>query len=81
MSTAGETIADAMNGKGCLGKAAYGEPVFILRAQDKFAPLLVEFWALLVFNEGVKGGKAITAGVVAKEMKDWQRIHGCKIPD
>ena len=32
-------------GKGCLGKAADDEPVFILRAQDMLAADLVDKWA------------------------------------
>src|ERR1700730_449746 len=38
----------AAKGEGCLGKAADDEPVFILRAQDIFAPDLVREWADLI---------------------------------
>lgn len=36
------------NSDSCLSKAGDDEPIFVLRAQDKFAPALVELWAILV---------------------------------
>lgn len=54
-----------------------GEPVFVLRAQDKFAPVLVELWAELV-REGPKYNDAWQH---AKTMRHWQKANGCKLPD
>lgn len=45
MATKAETIAAALKGEGCLGKAADDEPVFVLRAQDMHACSLVLQWA------------------------------------
>ena len=45
MGTKKQELALAAQGKGCLGKAADDEPVFILRAQDKCAPQHVREWA------------------------------------
>jgi hypothetical protein len=35
----------AANGRGCLGRAADDEPVFVLRGQDMLAPDLIDLWA------------------------------------
>lgn len=64
----------------CYEKAkATGEPVFVLRAQDTFAPLLVEVWASMVgvFN----ANKADQAEKIASNMRTWQKMNGCKVPD
>ena len=84
MSTARETIIAATQGHGCLGKAANDEPVFVLRAQDKFAPALVEMWASLFLAEYVPGTateKAQGAMMVAQRMRVWQQTERVKIPD
>jgi hypothetical protein len=82
--TAFETICAADHGMGCLGKAAPDEPVFVLRAQDKFAPVLVRLWASLVLNETSAGGntdKAQQAEMIAHEMSIWQMENKKKLPD
>ena len=66
----------------CLQKAGNDEPIFVLRSKDKFAPLIVEFWANLV--EAANGGeipKSVEAFELANKMRDWQKINGCKSPD
>lgn len=81
-------------GRGCLGKAADDEPVFILRAHDQFAPAVVKFWQTLVAAECLhrllRGAKAEMnptlykideAGLLRVAMEAWQAEHGCKIPD
>lgn len=45
MATAKETIAAALRGEECLGRAADDEEVFVLRAQDESAPTVVRRWA------------------------------------
>ena len=44
MLTKKEVLEEAARGEGCLGKAADDEVVFVLRAKDKLAPLLVRHW-------------------------------------
>ena len=66
----------------CLSAAADDEPLFVLRAKDKFAPLVVELWRLLVKEEsGGETRKTRMAMRLAEEMRQWQKAHGCKVPD
>jgi hypothetical protein len=46
MATKKETIDAALQGLGCLGKAAPDEEVFVFRAQDMLAPTFIRKWAL-----------------------------------
>lgn len=57
------------------------EPVFLLRAQDKLAPGIVEAWAENLLD---CGGDQVLANMAFKHaqlMREWQREHGCKLPD
>lgn len=75
---------------GCFANAAEDEPVFVLRAKDKFAPAVIEFWADLV-AEAVAGTasseadwsrrKVKGARALAHHMRAWQVLNSCKIPD
>ena len=62
-----------------------GEPVFIIRAHDVFAPMLVEHWASMVQatigNRGRNCNKAEGARQIADHMRDWTRRNGNKVPD
>lgn len=59
-----------------------GEPVFILRARDIFAPDTVRFWAgQLEMTRGKTHPKTEEAYLLADKMEDWQKSHGRKIPD
>jgi len=69
---------------------ALPEPVFILRAQDKFAPTLIERWAAEVENANKdRAGewaekterKVKEARSLAHEMRAWQALNPPKIPD
>ena len=74
----------AARGEGCLGKAADDEILFVLRAQDRFAPQLVEHWAHLVVQAGgaASEAKAAAAAVLAEDMRNWQaRTQRAKVPD
>lgn len=58
------------------------EPVFVLRARDRVAPQVVEWWA----SEAVKAGatnhrKLGQALARAAEMRRWAEAHGNRIPD
>lgn len=69
---------NAANGKGCLGKAADDEPVFILRAQDALAADLVETWAIQANVAGCPWDKVKEAKQLAQAMREWP---GRKNPD
>ena len=70
-----------------------GEPVFTLRAQDKFAPAVVEWWADCVeahlHNSLSDAGgpvdrgrrKIVEARALAHTMRAWQVLNNCKVPD
>jgi hypothetical protein len=62
----------------CLRKAAPDEPVFVLRAQDELAPMVVRKWVELAFKAGVNNEKLIAADACQKEMQTWPTR---KMPD
>jgi hypothetical protein len=62
---------NAAAGKGCLGKAADDEPVFILRAQDALAAELVELWAIRARSAGCPVDKVREAQDLADQMMRW----------
>lgn len=65
--------------KSCLNKAADDEPIFVLRAKDPLAPLLVRRWAELARGtDSHDQAKQISALRVSGEMEKWFRMHiGC----
>lgn len=73
-----ETAPDAT---GCLAKAKDDEPLFILRAQDALAPLLVRQWVERAVIAGVPEEKVHEALQLADRMEDWARENGKKVPD
>lgn len=81
MTTALEELTAANAGKGTLGKAADDEPVFILRAQDEFAPEIVERWALRLETVAGRTPKVREARALAHKMRAWQEMNGAKVPD
>jgi hypothetical protein len=78
MALAKRERALVRNGKGSLGKAADDEPVFILRGQDRLAPILVELWAELARSHGCPSGKVREARSMATAMRRWPKR---KYPD
>ena len=58
-----------------------GEEIFVLRAQDSFAPEAIEMWALTAGMRGAKREKVEAARACAQRMRLWQAEHGSKIPD
>ena len=63
-------------------KAGLDEPIFILRAQDVMAPVIVELYALHCTTlPGMTRAKIDGVREAAKEMRVWQQINGCKVPD
>jgi len=57
--------------KGCIAAAHEDEPVFVLRAQDKLAPALVEAWARLASEHGCGIDKVQEALRCAAAMISW----------
>lgn len=75
-----------------LKKLRPGEPIFCLRAGDKFAPEIIERWAQLVdaYDKQVveevriqssRRSKIKEAKALAHQMRAWQELNGSKIPD
>lgn len=82
------------NGKGILAKAAADEPLFILRANDKFMPDLLELWIAKVQEAAQtptqgeahdvvrkRSRKIEEARALLRQVRTWQGINGCKVPD
>jgi hypothetical protein len=65
----------------CLAKAGDAEPIFVLRAQDQLAPIVVRKWGQLAHQAGVSRDKVQGAYALADEMEAWQAEHGAKRPD
>lgn len=66
------------NPNSCLNKADADEPLFILRAKDPIAPLVVRAWAMLSQQlRAHSGQKCYEAVIVAEDMEEWRtRMHG-----
>lgn len=62
-------------------KIPENEPVFLLRAKDKLAPELLLRWASKLRLEGGQPEMAEMVTNHAQKMLDWQKEHGCKLPD
>lgn len=62
----------------CLINAGDDEPIFVLRAQDVLAPLMVRTWAELARERGTPEAKVQAALDTAKQMQEW---HTRKVPD
>jgi len=69
------------NIKDLSGRIPDNEPVFLLRAQDPFAPELLMRWAMKLRLAGGSPDSANSANNLAQKMLDWQREHGTKTPD
>ena len=57
------------------------EPVFVLRAQDQLAPVVIKIWALLAEGLGTSQEKVSEARLVAEDMEIWQLNNIRMIPD
>lgn len=71
-------MATKKHGCSCYDKAADDEPIFVLRAQDRLAPLVVELWAELAAKFGVSPEKQQEAFRCADQMRHWPNR---KLPD
>ncbi len=57
------------------------EPVFLLRGKDMCAPEAILHWCLTARKYGASEEIIKAASDHAVKMRDWQLIHGNKIPD
>lgn len=57
----------------CYGKAEPDEPIFILRANDPIAPMVVRLWAAQYWQQGGKKEKVDDARAVADAMEAWHK--------
>jgi hypothetical protein len=62
----------------CMNKLGPDEPYFILRAQDRLAPELVEAWAVEAQLNDCRGDKIAEARRIAAAMRRWPKR---KMPD
>lgn len=90
MMTKAEELEAAVNGRGCLGRSADDEPVFILVGRDRLAASIVRTWAHQFWNARVNAGtldaraqsKYDEALALATRMDAWREAHdGGKVPD
>lgn len=70
--------------------ARQGEPTFEIRAQDRFMPDVLEFWASRVeaavantvnADADRSRDKAKTARALAHTVRAWQTLNFTKVPD
>ena len=66
------------NADSTLNKIPGDEPIFVLRASDILAPIVVKYWAKLASDAGVPGNKCQSAWDLANAMREWPNR---KLPD
>lgn len=81
MGTKAQELELMARGEGCLGKAKADEPIFILRAQDAFAPSLIREWAARVQSYRGTIPKVLEAHDLARRMEEWAQRNFSKTPD
>lgn len=65
-----------------LDASEVSEPVFVLRARDKAAPDVVEWWANRAVAIGATNHRKVGQALArAADMRRWQDRNGCRIPD
>jgi hypothetical protein len=72
-------MSKKLNNPNILGKIGDEEEIFILRAQDVLAPMVVEYWAELAAKMQVNTPKVLDAFRCAEAMRADRRPK--KIPD
>ncbi len=76
-----EKNQELLDPKSCLNKAADDEPLFVLRAHDKLAPVVIRLWADLAQLHGCDIIKVTSAKMMAQRMERYALEHGGKFPD
>lgn len=79
-TTQAETLEDALQGKGCLGRALPDEPVFVLRSRDVTFVRVVDYWIAQAALEGVTEAKIDEARVVLQDAVEWRKRNAVKVP-
>lgn len=79
--TKAEVMEEAALGKGCLGRAAPDEPVWIVRAHDEQFVDSVAGWIAGARARGVGANKIKSAQQVLEAGREWRRDHGTKVAD
>lgn len=69
----GEVITE----KGEIGKT---EPVFVVRAQDRFAGPVIEYYESLCGVYGSSPDHLDGLRAARRVVEDWQSVNGCKLP-
>lgn len=59
----------------CYEAAEPDEPMFVLLARDRHAPLLVRYWARLRNDEGEDPAKVLEANNCADNMEIWRIVN------
>lgn len=79
----GTKLEEMHRADSAFSKAAVGEPLFVLRGQDYFAPYVVESWITYVEtrNAGMPTDKTKEARQIVSDMRAWQKDHKVKFPD
>jgi len=58
----------------CLNRAAFDEPLFVLRAKDRISPIVIRMWAKIAdrcnFHEPWKIKEALA---IAAQMEQWRK--------
>ena len=76
MATKYEMLAAAQHNEGCLGRAAVDEPVFVLRAKDPAAAVIVRIWCQLGWHMAHHDKDQIDGALkIADEMEAWRNEH------
>jgi hypothetical protein len=76
MATKEREIELLRRGEGCLGRAAMDEPVFILRAKDSAAAVVVRIWCQIAQGQGLHEPDKITDAMeLAAQMEAWRKAH------
>ncbi len=57
--------------RGCLSRTADDEPIFVLRAQDRLAPVMLRLWSELAALHGLPEEKVNDILELADEMECW----------
>jgi hypothetical protein len=73
MGTKAQELKLLAEGKGCLGKAADDEPLFILRGQDALSGAIVRHWAEIAHLAGTLNAEKYEEAIhLAKKMDEWE---------
>lgn len=74
-------LEEIVNPRSTWNKAAFDEPLFILRAQDVLMPAAVQKWIDLAIEFGVPEHKIAEANAYLKRVEEWAKTHSRKTPD